>query len=75
MRTVHPSTMGVARGLHPPAGVEGGLPPPLGSPGASRPPGGFGGSALEAKNQVVFGTWFSAHCIVVLVLELAILGV
>ena len=35
----------------------------------------FGGNAPEAKNWVVFGTWFSAHCIVVPVLELAVSGV
>ena len=46
----------------------------LGGPGASMTPGwGCGGQrAPEAKNRVVFGTWFSAHCIVVPVLELVV---
>ena len=75
MRTVHPSMMGVAGGLHPPTGVEGGLPPHRGVQGPAGPRRGLGGNAPEAKNRVVFGTWFSAHCIIVPVLELVVSGV
>ena len=49
--------------------------PRLGVRGPARPRRGFGGNAHEAKNRVVLAHGFSAHCIVVPVLELAVLGV